>query len=144
MATSSVASLRKDFADTVGWHDLVAQVAAIYKGLPADQRAHAVLLTDNYGEAGAINTYGPAAGLPEAYTGQLSYYYWRPPSLDGPVIGVGIDSAFLATLFANCTQVGSITNSYGLHNEEFGKPLTVCDTPRYPLDELWPKLRAFR
>lgn len=144
MATSRLAAARKDFADTVGWHDLVGQVAQIYDGLPPSERANTVILTDNYGEAGAINTYGPAQGLPTAYTGQLTYYYWPPAAIDGPVIGVGIDPTFLSALFANCTQVGSITNSYGLHNEEYGGPLVVCGAPKLPLDQLWPHLKAFR
>jgi hypothetical protein len=144
MARSPLPEARKDFADTVGWHDLVDQVAAIYDSLPPADRRTAVILTNNYGEAGAVNTYGPAQGLPTAGSGELSYYYWRPASLDGPVITVGIDPAFLATLFRSCTEAGTITNSYGLHNEEYGAPLEVCRGPLLPLDQLWPELKAFR
>jgi 4-amino-4-deoxy-L-arabinose transferase-like glycosyltransferase len=144
MAQSSLPGIRKDFADTVGWHDLVRQVAAIYHALPPDERTTAIVLTDNYGEAGAINTYGPAAGLPHAYSGELTYYYWRPSAIDGPVITVGVDPAFLATLFATCTPEGTVTNSYGLHNEEWGAPLALCRQPLLPLDRLWPELKAFR
>ncbi len=82
--------------------------------------------------------------MPAAYSGELSYYYWRPTSLDGPVIAVGIDPDMLNSLFASCMQAGTITNSYGLQNEEFGKPLSVCTQPRYPLPALWSRLRAFR
>lgn len=143
MASSGLPSIRKDFADTVGWHDLVNQVARVYYSLSPADRLKAVILTTNYGEAGAINTYGAERGLPEAYSGELTYYYWRPRSLDGPVITVNLDPNFLGTLFNQCRDVGTITNSYGLHNEEFGGPLAVCSDPRYPLDLLWPKLKAF-
>ena len=51
-----------------------------------------MILTDNYGEAGAMNTYGPAFGLPTAVSGELTYYYWKPARMDGPVIAVGFDS----------------------------------------------------
>ena len=144
MATSTLGSVRKDFADTVGWHELVGQVAGIYRALPAGDRAKAVILTNNYGEAGAINTYGPAQGLPTAYSGQLTHWYWRPADLDGPVIAVGFDQGFLATLFASCDRVGSVTNSYGLRNEELGAPLLVCRGPKMPIDQLWARLKAFR
>ena len=144
MAQSPLPSIRKDFADTVGWHDLVSQVATINAGLPADERSRAVILTNNYGEAGAINTYGRPLGLPTAVSGQLSYYYWRPASLDGPVIAVGLDPAFLATLFHSCRQVGRVSNSDRLQNEEYGAPLTVCRHPRLPPDSLWTRLKAFR
>src|SRR5450631_1235186 len=94
MARSTLPSIRTDFADTVGWQDLVAQVDSIYERLPASERSSTVLLTNNYGEAGAINTYGPPQGLPTAVSGELTYYYRKPADLDGPVIGVGLDAAF--------------------------------------------------
>jgi Dolichyl-phosphate-mannose-protein mannosyltransferase len=144
MARSPLPAIRKDFADTVGWHDLVAQVAAVYDALPAVERPNTVILTDNYGEAGAIDAYGSTLGLPTAVSGELTYYYWKPARLDGPVIAVGVDRSFLATLFGSCSPMGSISNAYGLHNEEFGAPITLCRQPRFSLDELWPKLKAFR
>jgi 4-amino-4-deoxy-L-arabinose transferase-like glycosyltransferase len=144
MARSPLAQVRKDFADTVGWHDLVSQVAVIYHGLSPADRATAVILANNYGEAGAIDAYGRAAGLPGAYSGELSYYYWKPGSLNGPVIAIGFDESFLITLFDQCDQVGSVTNSYGLNNEEYGAQLAVCRQPTFPLDQLWPRLKAFQ
>jgi hypothetical protein len=144
MARSPLPAARKDFADTVGWHDLVNEVAGVYHGLPAEQRATAVIITDNYGEAGAINTYGPALGLPTALSGELTYYFWKPAHLsDGPVVAVGIDPAFLTTLFRQCQVVATITNSYGLHNQEFGAPISICRDPLKPMDELWPEFKAF-
>jgi len=144
MARSPLASIRTDFAATVGWHDYVAQVSEVYAALPPAEKGSAVILTNNYGEAGAVNTYGRALGLPTAVSGELSYYYWRPASLSGPVIAVNLDPALLASLFQTCTQMGTITNSYGLHNEEYGAPIFVCRSPRLPLDQLWPRLKAFR
>src|SRR4029077_187464 len=76
MARSPLPEVRKDFADTVGWNDLVSEVAQIYDSLPEADRASAVILTDNYGEAGAIDRYGGAAGLSHAYSGELTYWYW--------------------------------------------------------------------
>ena len=143
MARSPLPGIRKDFADTVGWHDLVDQVARIYDSLPPGEQAGTVVLTTNYGEAGAINTYGPARGLPHAYSGELSYYYWRPPSLEGPVITVNLDIKFLGTLFEECEAAGTVSNSYGLHNEEYGAPLGLCRRPKVPLNVLWPKLKEF-
>jgi hypothetical protein len=128
MARSPMPGIRKDFADTVGWHDLVAQVAAVYDALPADERGQAVILTDNYGEAGAINTYGPPLGLPTAVSGELSYYYWKPATLDGPVVAVGVDESFLTTLFDSAhrwgrspTPTACTTRSSG---HRFGLPAT--------------------
>jgi hypothetical protein len=144
MARSPLPGIRKDFADTVGWHDLVGQVATVYGGLPAGERGDTVILTDNYGEAGAINTYGPPLGLPTAVSGELTYYYWRPARIGGPVIAIGIDERLLGSLFDACMRVATVSNSYRLDNEEFGAPISVCRQPRLPLDQLWPQLKAFR
>ncbi len=143
MARSALPSIRTDFADTVGWQDLVGEVAAVYDRLPPTQRSGAVILTDNYGEAGAVNTYGPALGLPAAVSGELTYYYWKPAHMNGPVIAVGLDPRFLSTLFNDCATVATVSNSYGLDNQEFGAPIVLCGQHRLPLDQLWPRLRSF-
>jgi hypothetical protein len=70
--------IRQDFADAVGWPELTAQVGADYRALPAAQRATTAILTSNYGEAGAIDIYGPRLGLPQALSGHLSFWYWKP------------------------------------------------------------------
>ncbi len=144
MARSMLPSIRTDFADTVGWRDLVAQVDAVYKRVPVSERSTTVIVTNNYGEAGAINTYGSSLGLPTAVSGELSYYYWRPYQLGGPVIGVGLDAAFLATLFYDCSTVATISNPYGLQNQESGAPIVVCVRPTTSLDQLWPRLKSFQ
>src|ERR1019366_9222980 len=74
----------------------------------------------------------PAFEPPPAVSGELTYYYWSPATLDGPVISVGLDPAFLATLFDGCAQVATVSNSYGLQNQEAGVPIVVCSTPRLP------------
>jgi Dolichyl-phosphate-mannose-protein mannosyltransferase len=144
MARSVLPSIRTDFADTVGWHDLVTEVAAVYDGMPETARSSTVILANNYGEAGAINTFGPPLGLPTAVSGELTYYYWRPASLSGPVIAVGFRASFLSTLFDSCSTVGTISNSYGLRNQEFGAPIVMCSRPKLPLDQLWRHLKSFQ
>lgn len=144
MARSALPSIRSDFADTVGWHDLVAQVAEVYDRMPPSRRSATVILTNNYGEAGAIDTYGPQLGLPTAVSGELTYYYWKPLRINGPVIAVGLDVGFLSTLFNSCSTVGTASNSYGLRNQEFGAPIVVCGQPRLPLDQLWSHLKSFQ
>ena len=143
MARSPLASIRTDFADTVGWPDLVQQVAAVYARVPPMERSATVILTNNYGEAGAINTYGPQFGLPTAVSGELTYYYWRPLRINGPVVAIGFDTSFLSTLFNACSTVGSVSNSYGLHNQEFGAPIVVCGQRKLPQSQLWSQLKSF-
>jgi hypothetical protein len=77
-----IVALNYDAGETVGWPAYVREIAAVYAALPAAQRPSAIVLTSNYGEAGAVNRYGGADGLPAAYSGHNAYWYWgrrRPP-----------------------------------------------------------------
>jgi dolichyl-phosphate-mannose-protein mannosyltransferase len=144
MATSPLPLIRKDFGETVGWGDLVREVGSVYYGLPAKERGETTILAANYGEAGAIDTLGPAIGLPRAASGELSYYFWPPESLAGPVIAVGFDSQFLAELFSRCSAVGTVSNAYGLRNQEYGAKIEVCSNPTLTNDDLWKRLKSFQ
>lgn len=60
-----VFAVNPDAAETVGWLEFARTVAGVYRrsgGTP-------VIFTANYGEAGAIDRYGPSLGLPPAYSG---------------------------------------------------------------------------
>src|SRR5215470_2360320 len=137
-------SIRKDFADTVGWPDLAGQVAAVYDALPPDERAHAVVWASNYGEAGALDLYGPARGLPAVISPHLTYWYWKPAHVDdGTVIVVGYRRAYVERYFASLEPGGTITMPYGVRNEEVGREILVARQPRVPLDQAWMHMQQF-
>ena len=49
-----------------------------------------MIFTRNYGQAGAVELYGPELGLPQPYSGHMSYAEWGPPpESDAPVVVVG-------------------------------------------------------
>ena len=70
----------------------------MYHALPPAQRASAIVLGSNYGEAGAVDRFGRADGLPAAYGVQNGYWYWGPPPACGqpPRSPSGFDRAALA------------------------------------------------
>ena len=75
-------ALNSDFAEEIGWPDLVEIIASVRDSLPEHERARLGILAANYGEAGAIDLYGPAYGLPRAISGINSYWsrgYGDPP-----------------------------------------------------------------
>jgi 4-amino-4-deoxy-L-arabinose transferase-like glycosyltransferase len=57
------------FAGRLGWQEMVAAVSRVYGELPTEERAGVCLLAGTYGEAGALNFYGVAYGLPPAISG---------------------------------------------------------------------------
>ena len=73
-------------ADRFGWPGMVATVAAAYAALPAAQRPQACILAGNYGEAGAVGFFGPAAGLPPAISPHNNFYIWGPGGCGGTVV----------------------------------------------------------
>jgi hypothetical protein len=141
---AGLTNTRKDYADMFGWRELTASVAQVYNSLPANERARVTIWADNYGEAGAIDLYGPQYGLPHAISTHLSYFYWKPKHVDDrTVIAVGLPRQILEPLFAGIRQVAVIHNAYGVQNEENGNPIYLCTRPKTSLDSAWSSLQGF-
>lgn len=134
-----------NFAEQVGWPELVAQVAAVYHALPEAERARTAIYANNYGEAGAINRYGPALGLPTAISGINSYWargYGDVPSTT--VIVLGDDAEGVADTPATCTLAGRVRIPHGVENEESGHPdIYVCRDLEFDWAKAWPLMRSF-
>jgi hypothetical protein len=141
VASSPVAALNDDVLETIGWPRFTETVAGVYRSLPPGQRSRAVVFTSNYGEAGAIDRYGPDLGLPRAYSGHNGYGYWGiPPDQASPVVAVGLPEGYLSRFFDGCRLAARIDNGVDADNEEQGAPVAVCRTVRAPWAHLWPRL----
>ncbi len=139
-------ALNGDLVEELGWPELVAEVGRIYRTLPAGERPRTAILCANYGEAGAIDLYGPALGLSPAISGVNSYWargYGDPPPLQAIVLG-----AHRERLEQRCRSVelvGHPPNPWQVENEETRDhpDIFLCRGPRVPWEELWPQLRSF-
>ncbi|HEX8497559.1 MAG TPA: glycosyltransferase family 39 protein [Actinomycetales bacterium] len=141
LARTPVVDVNYDAGETVGWPRLVRTLADVHRGLPADERAAAVVLTGNYGEAGAVDRFGPALGLPRAHSGHNAYGLWGPPpERDGPVIAVGLDESRLRALFDQVQPVARVDNGVDLDNDEQGEQVYLCRGRRAPWTQAWPTL----
>jgi 4-amino-4-deoxy-L-arabinose transferase-like glycosyltransferase len=130
------------FVEQIGWPELVETVADIYAALPDEDKRQTGILTGNYGEAGAINLYGPAYGLPEAISGVNSYWL-RGYGDPAPQVLIVLDW-HRTSMFARCEVAGVVTNRYGVRNEETRHPtIFVCRRPRQPWPDLWDSLKSF-
>ena len=135
---------RKDYADTVGWPELVAQVAGVYHQLTPAEQTSTAIVAGNYGEAGALALYGPAMDLPEALSPHLTFWYWKPTHVDAQtVITVGIPESQLRALFADVTRVDMVQAADGVQSEEVGRTILLCRQPLVPLDDVWPTAGRF-
>jgi hypothetical protein len=138
--------VNEDFREEIGWPELVETIAGIRASLPAEERAHVGILAGNYGEAGAIDLYGPAHGLPKAISGVNSYWargYGDP--LPQTLIVIGLSREFLERNFESCVLAGHVVNRYGVQNEETTRhpDLFVCRGLRQPWPAFWKEFRYY-
>jgi hypothetical protein len=131
------------FADMFGWPNQAKVVASVYHSLPAQDRAHSAILAANYGEAGAIDYFGPSYGLPRAISPHNNYYLWGSGDSSGAVvIAVGMDLGQLQLLFADVQKAATIADPYAVPDEN-NLPVYICRDPRMPLSQAWPRLKFF-
>jgi hypothetical protein len=143
---SVTAGLHDNFVEQIGWPELVETTAAIYAAIPSDQRQGTAILAGNYGEAGAIDLYGPTPGLPAAISGVNSYWargYGDPPP--ETLIVLGLRREAVEMLFERCELAGRVSNRDGVRNEETRDhpDVFICRGPRRPWPDLWMELRRF-
>ncbi|MDJ0356678.1 glycosyltransferase family 39 protein [Paenarthrobacter sp. PH39-S1] len=144
LGASPVPSVSQVAADQVGWPAYVGQVAAVYHGLSAADAGRAVIITSNYGEAGAIARYGPALGLPHPYSGHNELYFAaRPPDAAGTAVVVGGQIRSTAQYFKSCTTVGTLDNGVDVDNEEQDQPVTLCHGLKGSWSTIWPAFQHF-
>jgi 4-amino-4-deoxy-L-arabinose transferase-like glycosyltransferase len=137
--TGVVLALPQDYADMLGWEEQVAAVAAAYHGLPPDDRARAVLIASNYGEAGAIDWFGRRHGLPRAVAPVGSYWFFGPGDLPGEVaVTLGVHAREVEGFYDEYVEVARIANPWGVP-EQRDNPVAVVRGPRRTLQEIWPE-----
>jgi hypothetical protein len=137
---SAVNEVQGDFREQFGWHELAQEVAKIRDSLTPEERAYLGILGANYGEAGAINLYGPEYGLPRAISGVNSFWYrgygGPPPQT---VIVIGLSRHRMEEVFGPCRLAGHTWNPYGIKNEETvdHPDIYVCGPPKMGWPAFW-------
>jgi 4-amino-4-deoxy-L-arabinose transferase-like glycosyltransferase len=136
-----IVALNYDAGETIGWPVFVHEIAAVYDSLPPAQRAAATVLASNYGEAGAVDRFGPADGLPAAYSGHMSFWYWGPPPASATTaIVVGYDKSQLG-FCGSVRLAATLDNHVGVSDDEQGAPVWICQDLRSSWAAIWPSQR---
>jgi hypothetical protein len=138
--------LQGDFREQLGWHELVEEVAKIRDSLTPEERAHLGIIGTNYGEAGAVNLFGPEYGLPTAISGVNSFWYrgyGDPPPQT--IIVIGLSRKYMEEQFGLCRLAGHTWNHYGVKNEETEDhpDIWVCGPPKQGWEEFWKDFRYY-
>ena len=139
--------VNEEVVEMIGWQDLTTQVAQIYRSIPEQEKTHTAILVGNYGEAGALDLYGKEYGLPRVISGGNSMWYrgYGEPEPESLIV-VGFESSYALKFFNSCDYQGTVTNRYGVKNEEttHHTSLFVCREPRQPWNQIWQDMQWFQ
>jgi hypothetical protein len=125
------------FGDMFGWPEQVRAVADVYQALPESERAQAVVLAYNYGEASAIKYFGSKLGLPQVISGHNQYWLWGPGATTGQVaVAIGFTERQLRQFYDEVTPGASVSPQYAMP-EESRLTIFVCRRPKKSLQESW-------
>ena len=143
MEKHPVGLVPQHFADMLGWKTLVASLARANDALSPGERREAVILTHDYGQASAVDFFGPKLGLPRAISGHNNYYLYGTRGASGRVVlAIGIDQTKLRAEFARVERIGFYHDAYVLPDVN-DLPIYKCTHPREPLAAWWPQMKRY-
>jgi hypothetical protein len=140
--THMSSALPQYFGDEFGWPEMVAQVAEVYRAMPADERAKTAILAGNYGSAGAIDFFGPRYGLPQSISAHQNYYYWGFRQYTGEnliMLNWQLDDA---QYWCRSVEEGpKVGHPYAMSWEHY--TILICHGLKKPLAEAWPHFKIW-
>jgi hypothetical protein len=144
METHDPTLLPQFYADRFGWTELLQKVSSIYNSLPPKERSRTGIFTRNYGEASAINVFGPRMGLPTAISGHQNYWLWGPDGYTGDemILVVQDSPARLSHFYNSCALMARRTDPLAMPWER--GPIYLCKGRRVPMFKQWDDFKEYR
>lgn len=137
------AVLPQYYADELPWQAQVAAVARVYHSLSPEEQAKTAIFCDNYGQAGAIDFFGPRYGLPKAISGHQNYFFWGPRGYTGEiVILVGQPEAEARKEFDSVEVAATLDIPYAYSYET--RPILLCRGLHWNLQTVWANVKYWR
>jgi hypothetical protein len=135
--------LAQPLADMFGWEDLTRRVARVYQRLTPAERADCAIYTSNYGEAAAIDFFGPRYGLPPAISGHNNYWLWGTHGASGAVVIIVGGSRNDPHRDFRSVELADTTDCPHCMPYENGAPIFLCKGLNQPLARRWPDVRSY-
>jgi len=130
------------YADQFGWDEMAATVGQVYNNLPPDVRAKTAIFGQNYGQAGAIDFFGPKYGLPKAVSGHQNYFLWGSRGYTGESMIILDDrQSTLERLFDHVEKVAHVEHPYSMPYQHFD--VFYCRGMKKSMRELWPEIKKW-
>ena len=138
-----LARLPQFYADMFGWEKMAAAVGAAYNTLTPAEKARCTVMGNNYGEAGAIDYFGPQYGLPKAISGHNNYWLWGPRGATGEVvIRLGGSLEALKESYGEVLAAGVFNDEYCMPYEN-NQTVWICKHRRTPLAADWAEFKHY-
>lgn len=134
----------KNVNDSIGWQQLVADVAAQDAALTKEGHAPTSVYTGAYAEAGALLLYGGPDHLPPVVSAHNSFYTWGPPAGASDTTVLVVDALpQLSQYFASCRQLAVYNPPDQVQSDWNNTPIGVCTGPTASWQALWPHLKHY-
>jgi len=129
------------FSDQFGWPEMVATVSQVYHSLPPQERAHAGILAGNYGEAGAIDFFGPQYGLPKSISAHQNYWYWgyRDYTSDDTFLLLQWPREGAEHACRSYEEGPTLDPKWAMGEEHY--TIWICHGFKRSMPDLWPRLK---
>jgi Dolichyl-phosphate-mannose-protein mannosyltransferase len=131
------------FAFRQGWEEMAKTIARVHRDLTPAEQARSCILAGNFGEAGALEFFGPKYFLPRVISGHNNYYIWGTRGCSGSVIiSVGVPLERLEAVFNDIEQEDMVTCEYCMPNEN-NLPVYIARDPKMPFKDAWPQFKRY-
>lgn len=136
-------TLPQYYADEFPWPGMVEAVARVYHSLTPEEQKRTAIFGNNYGQAAAVDFFGPQYGLPKAISGHQNYFLWGPRNYTGEIVIVlGDDESGAREHFASVTVAARLNNPYAYRYEN--QPILLCRGLKWNLQTEWPRVKKWR
>jgi hypothetical protein len=131
------------YADMYGWEDRVKIVADYFHSLPPEEQKVTAIAAPDYGQAGAVDLFGPKYGLPKSISDNNNYWIWGPREYSGEsMILLNEDSP--EKYAAQCASLLLVARPGDPYSRlDSNRPIYHCRGFKRDLHELWPELKGW-
>ena len=134
--------LPQDFADMLGWEEQARALASAYRSLEPEEQRQAVIVGNNYGEAGAAEFYGRRYGLPPVVSTAGSFWFFGPGERPGQVaVTIGETIAGMQRFYGDVRASHHLVSPWSVR-EERDLEVLIARQPRTTLQAIWDSERG--
>ena len=132
------------FSDMVGWEDRVKIVADYVHSLPPEEQKVTAIGASNYGDAGAVDLFGPKYGLPKAISTANNYWIWGPRDYTGASV-ILMDESSPENYVDRCKSFRMVAHPYNPYSRpDENLPIYHCEGFNEDLRSVWPTLKPWK